>query len=262
VDQLWFVQQGMERRRKAAAAALEQQQQQQQQEQQQAAREEQQRPAEGGADGAAAAAPPPLRPPAAWARAAALQAAQLSAGLAALILLPAALCDGGLAPGSRAWTLFLTYFLFFAGSVRRVLLYGPLARPARDAQRRSPAALAALAAFVLVAVPAIHWLPLRRFLLAAAALPPDAAAAAGPSLYDFLGTALIAAGTVLNWAAAAALGSAYDRVVAPGALVTSGPYALVQASAPPAGRPGRAGAWYAAWERRRVSNGVEIGGVL
>jgi hypothetical protein len=181
---------------------------------------------------AAAGAPPPAaspREPAPpqreWARAARRQALQLAAGLAALILAPAVLSPGGIS-SPRVWLLFAAYFAFFAsGSVRRILRHGPLAPAREDAQRRGPARAASLLAFI-AAMPVIHWLPLRRFLSIAAAAPLDRAA--GLTLYDLLGAACIAAAIRLNWWAADALGSAYDRVVAPKQLVKDGPYKLVQ----------------------------------
>jgi hypothetical protein len=225
-DQLWFVTKFEERRRRE---------------------EEERRQREADAQLAAAAGDEPLAtneqppppppppapkatPPAAWTRAAALQSAQLAAGLAALILLPAALHPGGLFVG-RVWLLYLAYFAFFAGgTVRRILEHGPLAAASTDRQRADAGGRAALAAFVTM-MPVVHWLPLRRYLARLDATPFDqamAAAAAGPALYDVAGAALVAAAVALNWRAAAALGRAYDRVVAPQRLVTAGPYALVQ----------------------------------
>ncbi|KAI8462291.1 MAG: hypothetical protein J3K34DRAFT_527857 [Monoraphidium minutum] len=218
-EQLWFVAQGLARRkaREEAVTARKQQQQEEQSTREKAGPEQQ----------AAGAAPWPP-PPAEWSHAAARQALQLAAGLTGLILLPAALTPGALA-SPRPWLLFAAYFtFFFGGSVRRVLRHGPLAPRASDAQRAGAGGRAALAAFI-AAMPLIHWLPLMRHHGALAALPPDAAAAhGGLALYDLLGAALIAGAIKLNWSAAAALGAAYDRVVAPPRLVTEGPYALVQ----------------------------------
>ncbi|KAF8066262.1 DLEC1 [Scenedesmus sp. PABB004] len=170
----------------------------------------------------AAARAPPAPPGLAAVGRAALQAAQLAAAVAALILWPAALVPGGLGVG-RVWALFATYLLFFSGSVRRVVKHGPLAPRARDAQGRRPADRAAWALFV-AAVPVIHWPPLRAFLQARA----GGGCAGPPTLYDAVGAALLVGALALNWAAARALGAAYDRVVAPEALVTAGPYAWVQ----------------------------------
>lgn len=172
---------------------------------------------------------PTVQRPAEWSRMAVRQSIQLALGLAALILLPAALYPGGLAV-ARVWLLYAIYIaLFWGGTVRRILLHGPLAKADQDAQRRSPASLAALCAFV-AAMPVLHWLPLLRYLARLAATPLDrlATASGGPCAYDAAGLCLMAAAAALNWSAAAALGAAYDRVVAPKALVTAGPYSLVQ----------------------------------
>jgi len=165
--------------------------------------------------------PPPPNPE--WTRAAALHSAALAAALAALILWPASFHAGGLLE-PRVWLLFFAYLAFFAGgSVRRILTFGPLASADSDQQRATASSRLWLAAFIL-AMPLLHWLPLRRYLMIAAA----AGALGGLTLYDLVGWGLIGAGAVLNFRAAAALGSAYDRVVAPKQLVTTGPYSLVQ----------------------------------
>jgi protein-S-isoprenylcysteine O-methyltransferase Ste14 len=118
---------------------------------------------------------------------------------------------------------------FCGGTVRRTLRHGPQLAPAsRDRQRADVAGRLSLAAFI-AAMPLLHFLPMYRYLsqqaLRAAVDPAGAAAASGLTLYDLAGGAAVAAAIALNWAAARALGAAYDRVVAPEALVTTGPYA-------------------------------------
>jgi protein-S-isoprenylcysteine O-methyltransferase Ste14 len=173
------------------------------------------------------------------------------------MLWPASLYPGGLSNG-RVWWAYVTYLAFFGGgTVWRLLRYGPLAARQRDQQARAWGPRAAQACFI-AAMPLLHWGAvgglLRCQAAAAGAGASAPAAAAAPAaagtivlegfaqssgassssvfsslaLYDALGFALLAAAVALNWAAARALGQAYDRVVQPQALVTTRPYAWVQ----------------------------------
>jgi protein-S-isoprenylcysteine O-methyltransferase Ste14 len=222
----------------AAPPQQQQQQQQQQQEQQQPDAQQKQQ---------AAVVP--------WARLA-LQLLQLALTVAALILWPASLSPAGLHSG-RVWWAALTYLAFFAGgSVWRLVRFGPLASRQQDAQAKSAGSRAAQALFI-ASMPLLHWGAVGSFLKRQAArqlvqqqqqmqvavsdaahhaggavvLVPTPAAPSLPaalSLYDVLGFVMLVAAVALNWAAARHLGRAYDRVVAPAALVTTGPYSYVQ----------------------------------
>lgn len=173
----------------------------------------------------------------------ALQLLQLTVAVSALILWPASLYCTGLY-SSKVWLLFLVYMLFFGGgSVWRLLQFGPLASRKKDQQAKSAGTRAAWLLFVAM-MPVLHWGALGSYMksraaaaakAAAAGQWDSAAAAAGPlvvqsalSLYDLLGLGMLSGAVWLNWQAARHLGKAYDRVVQPEALVTSGPYAYVQ----------------------------------
>lgn len=193
-----------------------------------------------------AASPPPAdqpgRQPIPWPKVA-LQLLQLTVAVAALILWPASLYRTGLYNG-KVWLLILTYVLFFGGgSVWRLVRFGPLANRKKDKQAKSLGTRAAWALFVAM-MPILHWGAIGSYMKAKAAASATAAAAAaqqgvvelgytpGPvsslTLYDIIGLGLLAGAVWLNWQAARHLGRAYDRVVQPDALVTSGPYAWVQ----------------------------------
>jgi protein-S-isoprenylcysteine O-methyltransferase Ste14 len=153
-----------------------------------------------------------------------LQLLQLTLSVAALILWPANLVPGGLGY-PRVWLLSFAYMLFFAGgSVSRILKHGPLAKREKDKQGSSGVAKAAWFLFVLT-MPIVHWAPIRTFCSTAAQQPKLYAAL---TAYDLIGGLLLVGAVALNWVAASTLGSAYDRVVKPQTLVTTGPYALVQ----------------------------------
>lgn len=148
-----------------------------------------------------------------------LQLVQLTAVVGALICWPAATVPGGLYTG-RVWLLAAAYWLFFAaGSVTRLLQHGALAARARDAQGSSWGARIAWLAFVVV-LPTVHWTAVRRFTSAPL---PEAA-----SMYDLVGGGLVCAACALHAWAARHLGAAFDRLVTPAQLVSSGPYALCQ----------------------------------
>lgn len=217
---LWFVEKFEARRRELL-------------EQQQAAPQQVAQPAQAQPAAAASSGDDALQPPAdapsptttpqraLSAVAVALQALQLAAVVGALILWPAAVISGGLSR-PRIWVVALAYLVFFGqGSVRRVLRHGRLAARSADKQGATLASRIAWLAFVIT-VPLLHWMAVHRFVSMS---PPPAAAL---TLYDALGFSLIAAGTFINNWAAGALGAAYDRIVAPERLVTTGPYALVQ----------------------------------
>ncbi|KAG2430745.1 hypothetical protein HYH02_013584 [Chlamydomonas schloesseri] len=102
--------------------------------------------------------------------------------------------------------------------------YGSLVPRSADKQVASWAGRLSFLAFVMV-VPLLHWAAMYRYVglsLYTAALP------AGTTLYDLVGGLGMAAATALNVAASRELGPAYDRVAAPPALVTTGPYRFVQ----------------------------------
>jgi protein-S-isoprenylcysteine O-methyltransferase Ste14 len=139
--------------------------------------------------------------------------------------------------------LFCTYVLFFGGgSVWRLVQFGPLASRKKDQQAKALKTRAAWVLFVAM-MPVLHWGAVGSFMKARAKAAAAAAAAAQqgfvesgytPSLmgaltlYDVIGLGLLVGAVWLNWLAARHLGRAYDRVVKPEALVTSGPYAKVQ----------------------------------
>lgn len=167
----------------------------------------------------------------------AVQLLQLTVAVAALILWPASLYRSGLYSG-KVWLLFWTYMLFFGGgSVWRLVQFGPLASRKKDQQSKTLATRAAWLLFVGM-MPVLHWgcigsyIKSRAAAAAAAAQQGASQLASGPAsslaLYDVIGLGLLAGAVGLNWAAARHLGRAYDRVVQPDALVTSGPYAWVQ----------------------------------
>lgn len=172
-----------------------------------------------------------------WTRIA-LQLLQLTVAVAALILWPASLYRSGLYSG-KVWLLFWTYMLFFGGgTVWRLVQFGPLASRKKDQQSKTLATRTAWLLFVGM-MPVLHWGCIGSYIKARAAAAAAAAAqqgsaqfASGPAsslaLYDVIGLGLLAGAVGLNWAAARHLGRAYDRVVQPDALVTSGPYAWVQ----------------------------------
>ncbi|KAL4440357.1 hypothetical protein ABPG75_003358 [Micractinium tetrahymenae] len=155
------------------------------------------------------------------------QLAGLAVAVLLLIALPAHLRGRLAQRPAQAAAACLLYLAFFGGGtvLLRTLRHGRLAPRKSDAQRARGSSRLALLLFAGVAVPAGHfgawWDPSLALLPAAAggvlqrALPP-------------LGYALMLAATALNFAAAAALGKAFDRLVQPEALVTSGPYALMQ----------------------------------
>jgi protein-S-isoprenylcysteine O-methyltransferase Ste14 len=171
-----------------------------------------------------------------------LQLLQLVVAVAALILWPASLYRAGLYNG-KVWLLFWTYMFFFGGgSVWRLLTFGPLASRKKDQQAKSLGTRAAWLSFV-VCMPLLHWGAVGSYMKGRAKAFATAAAggngadwgayAPGPgassvTLYDVIGLGLLGGAVWLNWQAARHLGKAYDRVVQPEALVTTGPYAWVQ----------------------------------
>lgn len=166
----------------------------------------------------------------------ALQLLQLVVAVAALILWPASLYRSGLY-NAKIWLLFWTYLLFFGGgSVWRLLQYGPLASRKKDQQAKSLGTRAAWALFVAM-MPVLHWGAIGSYIKGRAAAAAAVAAVTGGqqgsvvsgfSLYDMLGLAMLVGAVRLNWVAARHLGKAYDRVVQPEALVTTGPYRWMQ----------------------------------
>jgi protein-S-isoprenylcysteine O-methyltransferase Ste14 len=138
---------------------------------------------------------------------------------------------------AKIWLLFWTYLLFFGGgSVWRLLQYGPLASRNKDKQAKSLGTRAAWALFVAM-MPVLHWGAIGSYIRGRAAAAAAVAAVTGGqqgsvvsgfSLYDMLGLAMLVGAVRLNWVAARHLGKAYDRVVQPEALVTTGPYRWVQ----------------------------------
>lgn len=152
----------------------------------------------------------------------------LAVALSGLIAVPAHLSGSGLL---QAIPPLLAYFIFFAlGSIGRVVKYGRLTSQQRDAQMATIPRRIALIVFIL-AMPAFHW---------AAWWEPSAPIISlkynTPNYIIFsthvreIVAGVMAAGAIwLNAAAAAALGSAYDRLVAPKQLIMDGPYAWIQA---------------------------------
>lgn len=166
-----------------------------------------------------------------------LQLLQLAVVIAALILWPASLYPGGLAV-KNVWLCYVCYMLFFGGgSVYRLVKFGRLTSRKQDRQAKTWLSTVSWAMFVM-AMPIIHWAPvvglLKRQQQQQPALAATAAAAKGSSynsyltVYDVIGVVMLMGATALNWWAATHLGKAYDRVVQPDALITTGPYAFVQ----------------------------------
>jgi protein-S-isoprenylcysteine O-methyltransferase Ste14 len=91
----------------------------------------------------------------------------------------------------------------------------------KDRQRATWVDRLALLAFIITVV-LLHWRSVIRFVTSTAVLME------GVALYDIIGFSCMALGTLLNRAAAAALGQAWDRVSKPESLVTTGVYALMQ----------------------------------
>ena len=164
----------------------------------------------------------------------------LGTALSLLIALPAHLSGGGLALAAPA--IFI-YFIFFAtGSIGRVVKYGKLAPKEQDAQKATPIRRIALIAFIL-AMPIFHWaawwdysnLFLPSFLPNSSFLPSFSHSALNNSniIINYIRLTLAAVLSIaaiwLNAAAASALGPAYNRLVTPKELITSGPYAWIQA---------------------------------
>ncbi|PNH04042.1 hypothetical protein TSOC_009851 [Tetrabaena socialis] len=153
------------------------------------------------------------------------QVAQLAVVLSLLLLLPAGVHDGGLTL-TRPFTTLAAYFAFFGlGSVARMVRHGPLAPRAADRQVASWRDRLAFAAFVVV-LPLLHWYGMYRY--AALVLYTDTILPYSTTLFDLIGGAGMVLAILLNWAASRELGGAYDRVVAPAALITTGPYRFVQ----------------------------------
>ncbi|KAG2425352.1 hypothetical protein HXX76_013766 [Chlamydomonas incerta] len=154
-----------------------------------------------------------------------LQVVQLLVVLSLLLLFPAAMHDGGLSAMARPWTTFAFYLAFFGlGTVARMVKHGSLAPRSADKQVASWAGRLAFAAFVVV-VPLLHWAAMYRFVglsLYTSTL------STGTTLYDIVGGLGMAAAAALNVLASRELGPAYNRVAAPSALVTSGPYRWMQ----------------------------------
>ncbi|GLC43550.1 hypothetical protein PLESTM_001485400 [Pleodorina starrii] len=154
----------------------------------------------------------------------ALQVVQLLAVLSLLLLVPAALHDGGLSL-AKPFTTFAAYLCFFGlGTVVRVVKYGRLAPRQKDRQVATWGGRLAFAAFV-VAVPLLHGAAMYRY--AGLALYTKYLSY-GTTLYDVVGGIGMVLATALNALAARELGASYDRVAAPAALVTTGPYKYVQ----------------------------------
>ncbi len=148
-----------------------------------------------------------------------LQLLQLTLVVAALIIWPAALVPDGLGT-ARIYLLFAAYWLFFAsGTLIRLLAHGQLAPRSKDKQSSSWASRLAWLLFVIM-IPLLHWLPIGRFVAFRKSYFLTS--------YDVIGSVCILAGILLNAWAAQHLGKAYDRVVRPEKLVTSGPYRAVQ----------------------------------
>lgn len=170
-----------------------------------------------------------------------LQAVQLlavnGAVNGALVLLPGALVPGGL-DSRRLWLIFIGYSLFFClGTL--FASHGPLTPRALDKQVKDIKSKLALVLFV-ISMPILHWLLILFYLRSRAPTSPIFRYYTGsvfdpsflPSSFyiwlDLFGSIFILTAIVLNCTAANKLGSAYDRLVAPVSLVTTGPYALIR----------------------------------
>lgn len=101
-----------------------------------------------------------------------------------------------------------------AGTVRRIIVHGPLSPRAKDRQRTSSLASRAALALFIVAIPALH---IAATLSLAAFGPPS-------QLKQVAACSLAGLALYLNVLAAGSLGKSYDRVVVQEALVTSGVY--------------------------------------
>ena len=160
------------------------------------------------------------------------QTMQLLLANAALILWPSALIPGSIADG-RLWLLFCAYCVFFGmGTLTRIIKYGPLAPRSSDKQIKDIKSKLALVAFV-ISMPILHWLPILFYLRDSA--PHDRlfqyfkGQIIQPSeafCLDIIGSSFILSAIVLTATAANHLGSAYDRIIAPSSLVTTGPYSF------------------------------------
>ncbi|EFJ50528.1 hypothetical protein VOLCADRAFT_103977 [Volvox carteri f. nagariensis] len=127
-----------------------------------------------------------------------LQAVQLVLVLTLLLLLPAALHDGGLSL-AKPFTTFGAYLCFFGfGTLARVVRYGNLAPRKQDQQVATWTGRLAFAAFVVV-VPLLHLFAMYRFV--GLALYTNAMSY-NLTLYDIIGGVGMALATVLNTLAA------------------------------------------------------------
>lgn len=147
-----------------------------------------------------------------------IQVGRLVAVIFLLIVAPALLF--GIAVRWQVLFLAIGYFLFFLGTVWRVLRHGKLANREddRQVQRRSGRWAGVIG---LVGLIAVHWLALYEFSLSERTMP---------ALFMVLAAALVAAAVLLSQVAIRTLGRFFDRltVQTDHRLVTEGVYGLIR----------------------------------
>ncbi|GAX76308.1 hypothetical protein CEUSTIGMA_g3754.t1 [Chlamydomonas eustigma] len=151
---------------------------------------------------------------------AAVQLLQVLTVNAALVLWPAGTQPGGLLEG-RVWVLYILYVFFFTqGTVRRLVAYGPLAPRSSDQQRKASWSSRLSWILFIMTVPLIHWVAMVRYVSGGGgAITYEAF-----TTYDLMGGILVLCALRLNGVASKQLGKAYNRLVPPEQLVTSGIY--------------------------------------
>lgn len=148
-----------------------------------------------------------------------LQTLQLAVVLGLLIVWPASAQPGGLQLG-RIWVLYFVYMAFFwLGAVKRIANHGTLANRDQDAQTKSVFSRLSLAMFITSLV-LLHWYAVYKYVALWTPTPWTAC--------ERFGLVLMALALPLHAWACDVLGKAYDRVVSPAQLITSGPYKYVQ----------------------------------
>mmetsp|Transcript_13247 Transcript_13247/g.23325 ORF Transcript_13247/g.23325 Transcript_13247/m.23325 type:complete len:367 (-) Transcript_13247:402-1502(-) len=146
------------------------------------------------------------------------QYGQLTVVLGALLFLPVIVLQPGGIYNWRLFTVYFTYWLFFSASVRRQLRFGALVKRPLDKQTGTWADTARLVAFIAALV-LLHML---------AVLRSGVSEFHVDTWYEVLSFPTVCAALWLHDKATKELGPAWDRVVAPARLVTTGVYSLAQ----------------------------------
>ena len=146
----------------------------------------------------------------------------LLAIIAVLIVIPAA--QFGIAGNWRVVFLSISYFVFFLGTVWRVVRYGQLASLQEDRQVQASSGRAA-SLITVVGLPSVHWLTLYTFSCQDQTL--NIAVDRGLTVIALV---LICAAILVNQVAIKTLGKFFDRLTIKSdhQLVTDGIYSLIR----------------------------------